>query len=83
MVWDKIQWEKDSWKRQLKRKGHGKMSIHFAADEGTIETIFRIILSVNQLSVYGAVAALCEEFENHQDGSVENEILMDQPIVLR
>ena len=42
---------------QLKSKGHGKLSIHFAADEHTIETIFRIIISVNQLSVYGAVAA--------------------------
>ena len=35
---------------------------HFAADEHTIDTIFRIIFSVNQLSVYGAVAAICEEF---------------------
>ena len=67
---------------QLKNKGHGKLSIHFAADEYTIETIFRIILSVNQLSVYGAVAAICEEFENHQDGSREPEILMGQSIVL-
>ena len=67
---------------QLKSKGHGKLSIHFAADEHTIETIFRIILSVNQLSVHGAVAAICEEFENHQDGSGEPEILMGQSIVL-
>ena len=29
--------------------------------------LFRIILSVNQLSIYGAVAAICEEFEDHQD----------------
>ena len=67
---------------QLKSKGHGKLSIHFAADEFTIDTIFRIILSVNQLSVYGAVAAICEEFESHQDGSGEPEILMGQSIVL-
>ena len=45
---------------QLKSKGHGKLSIHFAAYELTIETIFRIIISVNQLSIYGAVAACCE-----------------------
>ena len=45
---------------QLKSKGHGKLSIHFAADDFTIDTIFRIILSVNQLSIYGAVAAICE-----------------------
>ena len=66
----------------LKRKGRGKMSIHFTADYPTIETIFRIIISVNQLSVYGAVAAVCEEFESHQDGSGEPEILMGQSIVL-
>ena len=66
----------------LKSKGHGKLSTHFAADELTIETIFRIILSVNKLSIYGAVAAICEEFENHQDGSGEPEILMGQSIVL-
>ena len=66
----------------LKSKGRGKLSIHFAADGDTIDTIYRIILSVNQLSVYGAVAAVCEEFENHQDRSGEPEILMGQSIVL-
>ena len=67
---------------QLKSKGRGKLSIHFAADELTIETFFRIIISVNQLSIYGAMSTFCEEFENHQDGSGEPEILMGQSIVL-
>ena len=67
---------------KLKSKGHGKLSIHFTADYLTIETIFRIIISVNQLSIYGAVANICEEFENHQDGSGEPEVLMGQSIVL-
>ena len=67
---------------KLKSKGHGKLSIHFAADQDTVDTIFRLIISVNQLSIYGAVAAICEEFENHQDGSGEPEILMGQSIVL-
>ena len=67
---------------QLKSKGRGKLSIHFTADQDTVDTIYRIILSVNQLSVYGAVAAICEEFESHQDGSGEPEILMGQSIVL-
>ena len=67
---------------QLKSKGRGKLSIHFAADGDTIDTIYRIILSVNQLSVYGAAAAVCEEFESHQDGSGEPQILMGQSIVL-
>ena len=70
------------YRGQLKSKGRGKLSIHFAADEFTIDTIFRIILSVNQLSVYGAVAAVCEEYESHHDGSGEPVILVGQSIVL-
>ena len=48
---------------QLKSKGHGQLSIHCAADQETIETIFRIIVSANQLSLYGAVAEMCAEYE--------------------
>ena len=65
---------------QLKSKGHGKLSIHFAADELTIDTIYRIILSVNQLSVYGALAAICEDFEDHQDRTGQPVILVGQSI---
>ena len=36
---------------------------------GTIETIFRIIVSANQLSLYGAVAEKCEEFKTFHDRS--------------
>ena len=49
---------------QLKSKGHGKMSIHYCADLETIQTVFRQIISVNQLSLYGAVAEMCEEYES-------------------
>ena len=35
----------------LRSQGGGKLSIHFCADEGTIETVFRTIISVNQLSI--------------------------------
>ena len=52
---------------KLKSKGHGKLSIHFAADLETIETIFRIIVFANQLSLYGAVANMCEECESFRD----------------
>ena len=45
----------------LKSKGGGKLSIHFCADEGSIETVLRTIISVNQLSIYGAVSDKCEE----------------------
>ena len=49
---------------QLKSKGRGKLSIHYAVDQETIETIFRIIDSANQLSLYGAVGEMCEEYES-------------------
>ena len=45
----------------LKSKGGGKLSIHFCADGETVETVFRTITSVNQLSIYGAVSDMCEE----------------------
>ena len=47
----------------LKSRGGGKLSIHFCADGETIKTVFRTIISVNQLSMYGAVSDLCEEYE--------------------
>ena len=67
---------------KLKSKGHGKLSIHFTADYSTMETIFRIIVSANKLCIYGAVANMCGEFESHQNGSGEPEILMGHSIVL-
>ena len=45
----------------LKSKGGGNLSIHFCADGDTIETFFRKIISVSQLSIYGAVSDLCDE----------------------
>ena len=67
---------------QLKSKGRGKLSTHFTADQDTVDTTDRIILSVNQLSFYGAVAAICEEFEDHQDRTGQPVILVGQSIVL-
>ena len=58
------------------------MSIHFSADQDTVDTIYRIILSVNQLSIYGAVAAICDEYEGHQDSTEQPVILVGQSIVL-
>ena len=48
----------------LKSKGDGKLSIHLCVDGDTIETVFRTIISVNQLSIYGAVSDLCEEYSS-------------------
>ena len=36
---------------RLKSKGHGKLSVHCCADLETIETIFRMVASANQLSL--------------------------------
>ena len=58
----------------LKSKGHGKLSIHYCADMKTIETVFRTIISVNQLSLYGAVAEICEEYETFHNRT-------EQPVV--
>ena len=55
---------------QLRSKGHGELSIHFAAVQETIATIFRTIISVNQLSLYGAVAEICEEYETLHERTV-------------
>ena len=67
---------------QLRSKGHGKLSIHFAATQETIETIFRIIVSANQLSLYGAFAEMCEEYESFHDRSGRLDMVMGQSIVL-
>ena len=68
---------------KLKSKGHGKLSIHFAADQETIETIFRTMAFANQLSLYGAVCkTLCEECESLHDISGQPDVLMGQSIVL-
>ena len=45
----------------MKSKRGGKTSIHHYGDLATAELLFRIIISVNQLSVYGAISDRCEE----------------------
>ena len=59
---------------QLKSKGGGKLWIHYCGDLETITTVFRTITSVNQLSLYGAVAEMCEEHETFHDRT-------EQPVV--
>ena len=51
---------------QLKSQGGGKLSIHYCADLETIKTAF-----VNQLSLYGAVAEMCEEYESFHDRTLK------------
>ena len=40
----------------MKSKEGGKLSIYFNGDKSNAELLFRTIISVDQLSVYGAVA---------------------------
>ena len=50
----------------VKSKGGGKLSIHFCGDGDAIEIVFRTIISVNQLSIYGAVSYLFDEYSARQ-----------------
>ena len=61
----------------LKSKGGGQLSLHFCADGDTIETVFRTIISVSQLSICGAVSDLCEECSTCQT-STERPVLAEQ-----
>ena len=63
---------------QLRSKGHGKLSIHFVATQETLEAFFRIIVSANQLSLYGAVEEMCEEYESFHDRSGRLDKVMGQ-----
>ena len=38
-----------------------KLSTHFCGDDNTAQLVLRTIISVNQLSTYGAVADVCDE----------------------
>ena len=66
---------------RLKSKEHGNLSVQFATDHHTIETISRIIVSANQVGLHETVANMCEEFESLQDRSRQSDVLIGQPIV--
>ena len=46
---------------ELRSKGGRKKSIHFNGSTETIELLIRTVIAANQLSIYGAVADLCDE----------------------
>ena len=52
----------------LESKGGRKLSTDYCADCETFETVFRTIISVNQFSLYGAVAEMCEDYESDHAG---------------
>ena len=48
--------------RGILKKKNNRDTIHFSAHASNTELLFRIIHSVNQLSIYGAVSNWCEQF---------------------
>ena len=54
----------------LKSKGGEKLSMHYCADQETIKSVFRTSTSVNQLSLYSAVAEMREEYESYHERTV-------------
>ena len=48
--------------RGILKKKNGRDTIHFNADASNTELLFRMIHSVNQLSIYGAVTKWCKQF---------------------
>ena len=52
-----VLWNEEIWKS----KGNAKLCFHFCGDDATVEVFLRTVIPVNQLSVYGAVADLCDE----------------------
>ena len=59
-------------RRDSKSKGEGKLSKHFCGDDNTAELVLRKIISVSQLSIYGAVADMCEELACRISGCSES-----------
>ena len=45
----------------MKSEGGEKIPNHYNSDSATAELLFRMIISVNQLSLYGAVSDWCGE----------------------
>ena len=52
---------------KLRSKEKGKKSIHFNGSDEAVELILRTIFSVNQLSIYGAVADSCKELSKDSE----------------
>ena len=47
----------------MRSKGSGKKSIHFNGSTKNIELLLKMVISVNQLSIYGAVTDMIEELQ--------------------
>ena len=74
---------------QLRSKGEGKTTIHFNGSTENIELLLRIVISVNQLSLYGAVADMIAELPVDQrapgkpvaSGQLDKQEILTQPLL--
>ena len=66
--------------RGIMKKKHNRDTIHFNADASNTELLFRIVHSVNQLRIYGAVSNWCEQFrlDRGRKGKRKTERIRDQ-----
>ena len=54
-------------KRRIEKSRKGKEAFHYNGSEETIELIIRTLISVNQFSIYGAVAVSCKELSDDSE----------------
>ena len=67
-----IPWFQRPWSRWITKQRGGKKTILFNGSEQSVEFILRTVTSVNQLSIYGAVADMCREASNDTMASRRN-----------
>ena len=73
---------------QLRSKGEGRTTIHFTASDDNAQLLLKLVISVNQLSLYGAVADLIKELPDDQRvpgklvalDQMEQEIITQPPL---
>ena len=51
---------------QLRSKEGGRTTTHFSASDDNVQLFLKMVISVNQLSLYGAVAELTQELPGDQ-----------------
>ena len=57
----RIPWNQCFGTRSFEKQREWQLSIHFCGEPQTVEVVLRTIISVNQLSVYGTEADMCDE----------------------
>ena len=67
--------------RGILKQKKGKSTIHFNGDSMNTELLFQTVHSVNQLSVYGAVAKWCCQFGRTEEEQGRVGILVDSKIL--